>query len=128
MESLRTGAASGQFGEAATEGSIAFDILTKSAGVGELTEAYTAANPAYMLESLLEKGIKPEIFAGAGMGAGALLPRATGEIMTVSRDIAEALLRETTAGFEAFKPDEVNAAVTAMQNMISNVDSIHKPW
>jgi TP901 family phage tail tape measure protein len=123
MEQLRTGAASGQFGEGATGGSIAFDILTKSAGIGELTESYTAANPAYMLESLLEKGVKPEVFSGAGMGAGALLPKATGEIMTVSRDIAEALLKETTAGFESFQPDAVSAAVTAMQSMISNVDT-----
>ncbi|KKL06449.1 hypothetical protein LCGC14_2595920, partial [marine sediment metagenome] len=127
-ESLVVGAASGKFGVGATPSSIAFKGLAKGTAAGGLVDYEAAANPAFMIESLLEKGVKPQVFGPGATGgmptAAAIMPRATGEIMVASRAIAEALLKETTAEFAAFKPDDPRrgAAITALQSLISEVD------
>ncbi|KKL88701.1 hypothetical protein LCGC14_1922070, partial [marine sediment metagenome] len=119
-ESLVVGAASGQFGAKATPSSIAFNKMAAGTAAGGLLDYTSAANPAYMIEGLLEKGVKPEVFGrgatGGAISAASIMPRATGEILVASRAIAEALLKETTAEFAAYTPEEQGEAITALQS------------
>jgi hypothetical protein len=128
-DALNVGAASGKFGAGATASSIAFDRMAQEApATGAMVDYRSAANPAWMIEGLLEKGVKPEVYGqGSARGtatAADIMPLATGEIMVASRAIAEALLKETAPEIEARDAlDPIRSqSITAMQSLISSVD------
>ncbi|KKL27500.1 hypothetical protein LCGC14_2384530, partial [marine sediment metagenome] len=126
--SLQAGASSGEFGAGATASSIAFNQMSKGTTAGKLIDYRSAANPAWMIEGLIEKGVKPEVYGAGGTRGDAtaadIMPQATGEIMVASRAVAEALLKETTPELVALAKDDPTrtAAITAMQSLLSGVD------
>ena len=121
FKAMQAVAPTGEFGRGATPGSIAFKQMAKSSGTGGLLDYTTGASPARLIETMIEKGIKPQAFQGA-VGR-ASFPTNTGEVMAISKSIAEALLKETTSGYDFFSDEEKKEAVQAAQSLIGEVNS-----
>ena len=118
-KALETAASTGIFGQGASSGSILFKTMAKSAGgAGSLLDYTSAADPRRMLETFMEKGVKPTVTAGGTAG----LPSETGAIAVLTKNVAEAMLRASTPGFESMAEDVKDQAITAAQSLISKVD------